>query len=46
MDENLCVLCEKMFPFHEAAKLVVAAFPKSLIICNSCAEMEEAERED
>ena len=36
MDENLCVYCEKIIPLHEAAVLVVTAFPKSLVICENC----------
>ena len=40
MDENLCVLCEKFVRFENAAKLIVAAFPKSMVICADCAQLE------
>ena len=38
MDENLCVRCEKIVRLDQAAVLVVAAFPKSLVICEACYE--------
>ena len=40
MDENLCVRCEKILHLHEAAVLVVASFPKSLVICEDCAALD------
>ena len=46
MDENLCVSCEKMIRFEEAAKLIVAAFPKSLVICEACSQLERLEAEE
>ena len=45
MDENLCVMCEKIIRLQEAAVLVVAQFPKSMVICDDCAKLEEAEKD-